>query len=58
MMQLVDSLLDRLTMYRLTFYYLIVLVALGFSLSLFGLIRPGPRPSFPTRPSCWSSASA
>ena len=35
-----DSLLDRITMYRLTLYYLIVLVGLGLVLSLFGL-TPG-----------------
>ena len=37
-----DSLLDRITMYRLTLYYLIVLVGLGLVLSLFGLTPARP----------------
>lgn len=42
MTQLIDSFLDRLTMYRLTLYYLITLVGLGFALSLFGVVQARP----------------
>jgi ferredoxin-NADP reductase/Na+-translocating ferredoxin:NAD+ oxidoreductase RnfD subunit len=42
MTQLIDSFLDRFTMYRLTLYYLIALVGLGFVLSLFGLVPARP----------------
>ncbi len=42
MTQLIDSFLGRLTMYRLTLYYLIALAGLGFALSLFGLVPPKP----------------
>lgn len=42
MTQLIDSFLGRLTMYRLTLYYLIALAGLGFVLSLFGLVPPKP----------------
>jgi glycine betaine catabolism B len=38
MIQLVDRLLNKLTMYRLTLYYLIALVALGLILSVFGVV--------------------
>jgi ferredoxin-NADP reductase/Na+-transporting NADH:ubiquinone oxidoreductase subunit NqrB len=42
MMQLVDALLNRITMYRLTLYYLIALVSLGLVLSFFGLVPAKP----------------
>ena len=42
MKQLIDSLVDRLTMYRLTVYYLVALVSLGFVLSLWGLVPARP----------------
>jgi ferredoxin-NADP reductase/Na+-translocating ferredoxin:NAD+ oxidoreductase RnfD subunit len=50
MTRLIDSLLDRLTMYRLTLYSLIALVGLGFVLSLFGLV--------PARPEAIASTTA
>ncbi|MGO9310773.1 MAG: oxidoreductase [Spirochaetia bacterium] len=50
MRRLIDSLLDRFTMYRLTLYYLIALVGLGFVLSLFGLV--------PVRPEAIASTTA
>jgi ferredoxin-NADP reductase len=42
MMRLIDRILDRFTMYRLTLYYLIALVALGLVLSVFGIVPGGP----------------
>ena len=42
MMQLVDRLLNRFTMYRLTLYYLAALLALALGLSFFGVVPGGP----------------
>ncbi len=42
MSTIIDRILDRLTMYRLTLYYLAALVGLGFVLSFFGLVPGGP----------------
>ncbi|HUC87224.1 MAG TPA: RnfABCDGE type electron transport complex subunit D [Candidatus Saccharimonadales bacterium] len=41
-MRLIDSLLDRITMYRLLVYYLLVLVAAAVILSGFGLLTYSP----------------
>ena len=42
MMRHIDSFLHRLTICRLTLYYLIALAGLGFALSLFGLVQARP----------------
>ncbi|HVZ58791.1 MAG TPA: oxidoreductase, partial [Patescibacteria group bacterium] len=42
MLNIVDSLLDRITMYRLVLYYLIVLLGVAFLLSLFGILTYSP----------------
>jgi ferredoxin-NADP reductase/Na+-translocating ferredoxin:NAD+ oxidoreductase RnfD subunit len=42
MIDVIDRILDRLTMYRLTLYYLAGLLTLGFILSFFGLVPGGP----------------
>lgn len=42
MLNFVDNLLNKITMYRLLFYYLIFLIAAAFGLSLFGLVKFGP----------------
>ncbi|HET6450686.1 MAG TPA: hypothetical protein VFI08_05210 [Spirochaetia bacterium] len=59
MMRLVDSLLNRLTMYRLTLYYLVALVALALGLSLAGLVPARPQAIASTTvillASCWVS---
>ena len=38
MMQIIDRFLNRFTMYRLTLYYLVSLLALGLLLSAFGIV--------------------
>jgi glycine betaine catabolism B len=50
MIRIVDGLLNRLTMYRLTLYYLIALVGLGLGLSFFHLV--------PARPEAIASTAA
>jgi ferredoxin-NADP reductase len=42
MIQAVDRLLNRFTMYRLALYYLAALLGLAFVLSFFGVVRGGP----------------
>jgi len=58
-MRLLDSLLNRLTMYRLTLYYLIALVAMGLALGLAGLVPARPEAVASTTAillaSCWVS---
>src|SRR5882724_9589607 len=43
MISFVDYFLDRITMYRLVLYYLIILVGYAFILSLFGILPYTPR---------------
>ena len=42
MIALIDRLLNKLTMYRLTLYYLAALLGLGLILSAFGIVAGGP----------------
>ncbi|HET6485021.1 MAG TPA: oxidoreductase [Spirochaetia bacterium] len=42
MIRTIDALLNRLTMYRLTLYYLMALLGLGLALSFFHLVSPAP----------------
>ena len=42
MIKLIDELLNRFTMYRLTLYYLAALLGLGFVLSFFAVVQGGP----------------
>jgi ferredoxin-NADP reductase len=41
-MRLIDNFLDRITMYRLVLYYLILLLAVAFILSLVGILHLAP----------------
>jgi ferredoxin-NADP reductase/Na+-translocating ferredoxin:NAD+ oxidoreductase RnfD subunit len=42
MLSYLDGLLDRITMYKLLFYYLIALVGIAFLLSIFGILHFSP----------------
>jgi ferredoxin-NADP reductase len=44
MLTIIDSFLNRITMYRIVLYYLTILAIVGFVLSFFGLVPFGPTP--------------